>query len=157
MKELIKSMAVWSIMLGISWSKNIPYDIELKVHEVFSTVQFVENKGIYNNEVLYFSTSRNVFVLKDGTIIANGIELKFGEPKEIKLDMLTPTGFSYFSNDKALNLETYARVVLKSVVVNHWVIRIERLYSIINQRVTNSCIYRDLENDKVFLTYLLNF
>jgi hypothetical protein len=45
----------------------------------------------------------------------------------------------------------------KLVVVNHWVIRIERLYSIINQRVTNSCIYRDLENDKVFLTYLLNF
>jgi len=111
-------MAVWSIMLGISWSKNIPYDIELKVHEVFSTVQFVENKGIYSNEVLYFSTSRNVFVLKDGTIIANGIELKFGEPKEIKLDMLTPTGFSYFSNDKALNLETYARVVLKSAYKN---------------------------------------
>jgi len=111
-------MAVWSIMLGISWSKNIPYDIELKVHEVFSTVQFVENKGIYNNEVLYFSTSRNVFILKDGTIIANGIELKFGEPKEIKLDMLTPTGFSYFSNDKVLNLETYARVVLKSAYKN---------------------------------------
>jgi hypothetical protein len=111
-------MAVWSIILGISWSKNIPYDIELKVHEVFSTVQFVENKGIYNNEVLYFSTSRNVFVLKDGTIIANGIELKFGEPKEIKLDMLTPTGFSYFSNDKALDLETYARVVLKSAYKN---------------------------------------
>jgi len=111
-------MAVWSIMLSISWSKNIPYDVELKVHEVFSTVQFVENKGIYNNEVLYFSTSRNVFVLKDGTIIANGIELKFGEPKEIKLDMLTPTGFSYFSNDKALNLETYARVVLKSAYNN---------------------------------------
>jgi hypothetical protein len=105
-------------MLGISWSKNIPYDIKLKVHEVFSTVQFVENKGIYNNEVLYFSTSRNVFILKDGTIIANGIELKFGEPKEIKLDMLTPTGFSYFSNDKALNLETYARVVLKSAYKN---------------------------------------
>jgi hypothetical protein len=111
-------MAVWSIMLGISWSKNIPYDVELKVHEVFSIVQFVENKGIYNNEVLYFSTSRNVFVLKDGTIIANGIELKFGEPKEIKLDMLTPVGFSYFSNDKALNLETYARVVLKSAYKN---------------------------------------
>jgi hypothetical protein len=111
-------MAVWSIMLGISWSKNIPYDVELKVHEVFSTVQFVENKDIYNNEVLYFSTSRNVFVLKDGTIIANGIELKFGEPKEIKLDMLTPTGFSYFSNGKALNLETYARVVLKSAYKN---------------------------------------
>jgi hypothetical protein len=118
MKELIKSMAVWFIMLGISWAKNIPYDVELKVHEVFSTVQFVENKGIYNNEVLYFSTSRNVFILKDGTIIANGIELKFGEPKEIKLDMLTPTGFSYFSNDKALNLETYARVVLKSAYKN---------------------------------------
>jgi hypothetical protein len=111
-------MAVWFIMLSISWSKNIPYDVELKVHEVFSTVQFVENKGIYNNEVLYFSTSRNVFVLKDGTIIANGIELKFGEPKEIKLDMLTPVGFSYFSNDKALNLETYARVVLKSAYKN---------------------------------------
>ncbi|MFZ8846024.1 MAG: hypothetical protein ACO2O6_02345, partial [Candidatus Hydrothermia bacterium] len=111
-------MSVWLIMLGISWSKNIPYDIKLKVHEVFSTVQFVENKGIYNNEVLYFSTSRNVFILKDGTIIANGIELKFGEPKEIKLDMLTPTGFSYFSNDKALNLETYARVVLKSAYKN---------------------------------------
>jgi hypothetical protein len=118
MKELIKSLAVWFIMLGISWSKNIPYDVELKVHEVFSTVQFVENKGIYNNEVLYFSTSRNVFILKDGTIIANGIELKFGEPKEIKLDMLTPTGFSYFSNDKALDLETYARVVLKSAYKN---------------------------------------
>jgi hypothetical protein len=111
-------MAVWFIMLSISWSKNIPYDVELKVHEVFSTVQFVENKGIYNNEVLYFSTSRNVFVLKDGTIIANGIELKFGEPKEIKLDMLTPVGFSYFSNDKALDLETYARVVLKSAYKN---------------------------------------
>jgi hypothetical protein len=111
-------MAVWFIMLGISWSKNIPYDVELKVQEIFSTVQFVENKGIYNNEVLYFSTSRNVFVLKDGTIIANGIELKFGEPKEIKLDMLTPTGFSYFSNDKALDLETYARVVLKSAYKN---------------------------------------
>jgi hypothetical protein len=67
---------------------------------------------------LYFSTSRNVFVLKDGTIIANGIELKFGEPKEIKLDMLTPVGFSYFSNDKALDLETYARVVLKSAYKN---------------------------------------
>jgi hypothetical protein len=111
-------MAVWSIILGISWSKNIPYDIELKVHEIFSTVQFVENKGIYSDEVLYFSTSRNVFILKDGTIIANGIELKFGEPKEIKLDMLTPVGFSYFSNDKALNLETYARVVLKSAYKN---------------------------------------
>jgi hypothetical protein len=118
MKELIKSMAVWFIMLGISWSKNIPYDIELKVHEIFSTVQFVENKGIYSNEVLYFSTSRNVFILKDGTIIANGIELKFGEPKEIKLDMLTPVGFSYFSNDKAWDLETYARVVLKSAYKN---------------------------------------
>jgi hypothetical protein len=113
-------MAVWFIMLGLGWSieRNIPYDVELKVHEVFSTVQFVENKGIYNSEVLYFSTSRNVFVLKDGTIIANGIELKFGEPKEIKLDMLTPTGFSYFSNDKALDLETYARVVLKSAYKN---------------------------------------
>jgi hypothetical protein len=120
MKKLIKSISVWSIMLGPGWSieRNIPYDIELKVHEIFSTVQFVENKGIYNNEVLYFSTSRNVFILKDGTIIANGIELKFGKPKEIKLDMLTPVGFLYFSNDKALDLETYARVVLKSAYKN---------------------------------------
>jgi uncharacterized protein len=83
---------------------------------------------------------------------------------EMGVNILKELGFNdeeilhaILAHNNKVPLETLMDKALYLVVVNHWVIRIERLYSIINQRVTNSCIYRDLENDKVFLTYLLNF
>jgi len=78
---------------------------------------FVENVGQLSSEILLYSFPEGIFVLKDGRIFINNIEMKFinSKPKKIIGEMLEITKFNYFLKENFTNISSYKRIRIKEI------------------------------------------
>lgn len=79
---------------------------------MFLLSMFVENVGQLSSEILFYSFPSGIFILKDGRILINGIEMKFlnSKPKKVSGEILEITKFNYFLKENFTNISSYKRV-----------------------------------------------
>ena len=101
------------MIMGVNMSVNVQ-----EIYEQAVEMKFVENDGQKPEEVAFYTLHPStVFILRNGTIIANGVKMEFGSrPERIRGSMLLSTRITYFGGDRTItSIPSYRRVVLEEI------------------------------------------